>query len=77
MSRRGRPPKSLLAHVLDATFIPSRHSALLAREELPAWAPRTLRDLQRLYRWTSSKRLRSAIACEFAEAARRGRAVRG
>jgi hypothetical protein len=69
---QGRPPKKLLAHIEDRTFRPSRHAALLDREDLPASAPKPLRELQDRYRSTAAKRVRAAIAVEFAEAVHSG-----
>lgn len=71
-----RPPKTLAQHIVDATFRSERHAILLEREDLPANAPRALRELQDRYRSTDSRRLRAAIAVEFAEAVRAGAAGR-
>lgn len=65
-----RPPKTLAQHIVDATFRSERHAILLEREDLSATSPRALRELQSRYRSTGSKRVRAAIAVEFAEAVR-------
>lgn len=59
--------KTLREHVRDGTFRPSRHAALLEREDLPESAPKALRDLQRIYQYLKSPRVRAALAVEFAE----------
>jgi hypothetical protein len=79
--RRGRPAKTLLQHVLDNSFAPTRHARLLDSEPLPDECPlaggerlwAALLSLQGEYADASdvrsilaAERLRSSIAADFA-----------
>lgn len=78
----GRPTKALIAHVLDATWKPSRHAVLLRTEALPpdcplddvparateAWG--RLRELAAAYREAAQPVSRQRVALEFAAAIR-------
>ena len=61
----GRPPKTLIEHLQDGTFRPSRHGELLEASPLPP----ELAHFGERYRAAASARERQAVALELRDAA--------